>query len=77
MNRKCTHVNNISHAHTHKPLQGLFDQLFGAGVCGGKDTLVVGSFTDLTAKDLEDARSRDLIGQLGGVLSDRQVHRGY
>lgn len=35
---------------------------------GGKHALVVGSFTDLVPKDLQDPRSRDLVGQLRRVV---------
>lgn len=50
------------------PLQGLFDELLGAGLRGGQDALVMSSLADFGAKDLEDARGGDLIGQLGRVL---------
>lgn len=55
------------------PVQGLLDQLLGAGVGGGQDTLVVGSFTDFCPKDLQDSWSSYLIGQLERVVRDQGV----
>lgn len=55
------------------PLQGLPHQLFGAGLRGGEHALVVRSLADVTAEDLQDARYRQLTGQLGRVVRGPRV----
>lgn len=45
------------------PLECFFHQLFGTGVGCSQDTLIVGTFTDLSAKNLQDSRCRDVTGQ--------------
>lgn len=58
------------------PLECLFDQLPGAGVGRGQHALVVGPFADLIAKNLQNARRRHVIGQLGRVLSHQALLPG-
>lgn len=54
--------------HVFSPIEGLLDKLLGAGVHGGQDALIVGTFTDFRPEDLQDSGGRYLIGQLGWVV---------
>lgn len=49
-------------------VQGLLDQLLGAGARRGQDALVVGAGAYFVAKNLEDAGRRALRGELGRVV---------
>lgn len=49
-------------------VQGLLDQLLGAGARRSQDALVVGAGAYLVAKNLEDAGRRALCGELGRVV---------
>lgn len=56
---------------THSPLQGLSDELLGAGAGRGQHALVIGALADVAAEDLQDARGGHLAGQLGRVIGHR------
>lgn len=58
------------------PLECLFDQLPGTGVGRGQYTFVVGPLTNLIAKNLQYARCRYVIGQLGRVVHHQTLFTG-
>lgn len=58
------------------PLERLFDQLPGTGVGRGQHTLVVGPLANLSAKNLQDTRRRNMIGQLRRVVHHQALFSG-